>query len=111
MTTESILAIVASSAGVLSTLISAISAYKTHKEDIKEKIKLKQDNTRRRLALQVIGYYYEETLMAEEIARNTSETPKQVKERMRKLAEKHADNKEQSYPRMTALEARDFITE
>ena len=36
---------------------------------------------------------------------------KQVKERMRKLAEKHPDNKEQSYPKMTATEARDFIVE
>ena len=49
--------------------------------------------------------------MAEEIARTTGETPKQVKERMRKLAEKHPDNKEQSYPKMTATEARDFIVE
>lgn len=111
MTTELILAIVASTAGVLSTLISVVSSYKTHREDVKEKYKTQRDNIRKRLALQVIGFFYEETVMAEEIARNTGETPKQVKVRMRKLAEKHPDNKEQFYPNMTAQEARDYIKE
>jgi hypothetical protein len=111
MATESILAIVASCAGVLSTLITVVSSYKTHREDEKEKNKMRMDSFRKRLALHVIGYYYEETLMAEEIGRVTGETPKQVKERFRKLAEKHPDNKEQSYPKMTAQEARGFIVD
>lgn len=111
MTAESIVAIVASCAGVLSTFITVVSSYKTHREDVKEKNKMRLDNVRKRLALHVIGYYYEETLMAEEIARVTGETPKQVKERVRKLAEKHPDNKEQSYPKMTAQEARGYIVE
>ncbi len=111
MKTELIVSIIASCAGVLSTLINIVSCYKTHRADVEAKNKLKRDSIRKRLALHVVGYYYEETLMAEEIARTTGETPKQVKERMRKLAEKHPDNKEQSYPRMTATEARDFIVE
>lgn len=111
METESIVAIVASCAGVLSTLISVISSYKTHREDVKAKTKMQQDSVRKRLALHVIGYFCEETLMAEEIAKTTGETPKQVKERMRKLAEKHPENNEQYYPKMTAKEARVFIVE
>jgi hypothetical protein len=111
MTAGSIVAIVASCAGVLSTFITIVSSYKTHREDVKEKNKMRLDNVRKRLALHVIGYYYEETLMAEEIGRVTGETPKQVKERIRKLAEKHPDNKEQSYPKMTAQEARAYIVE
>ena len=111
MTTESIIAIVASCTGVLSTLISGVCSYMILREDIKERHKTKRDNTRNKLAYQVIGFFYEETVMAEEIARNTGETPKQVKMRMRKLAEKHPDNKEQCYPNMTAQEARDYIKE
>jgi hypothetical protein len=113
MTAGSIVAIVASCAGLLSTLITIVYSYKTHREDVKEKNKnkIRLDNVRKRLALHVIGYYYEETLMAEEIGRVTGETPKQVKERIRKLAEKHPDNKEQSYPKMTAQEARAYIVE
>jgi len=111
METESIIAIVASCAGVLSTLISVVSYYKTHREDVKAKTKMQRDSVRKRLALHVIGYFCEETLMAEKIAKTTGETPKQVKERMRKLAEKHPENNEHFYPRMTAKEARDFIVE
>ena len=111
MEIESIVAIVASCAGVLSTLINVVSYYKTHREDEKEKNKVKRDRIRKRLALHVIGYYYEETEMANELASYTNETPKMVKERMRKLAAKHSENKEQSYPKMTAQEAREYIVD
>ena len=47
--------------------------------------------------------------MAQKISQYTKEPVKSIKERMRKNAENHDDNKEKSYPKMTAQQARDYL--
>ena len=103
--------IIASIAGIITAVISAGAYIKARREETRTKMKAKQDSVRKRLALHVIGYHCEEDLMATELAVYTKETPKQVKERVRKAAQSHEENKEQAYPKMTAKEARVYIVE
>ena len=105
------IAIIGLITGVLSAIITSVAYVYAHFEAVREKNKAKKDNVRRRLALQIIGYHCEESLLAEELAIHTGETPKQVKERIRKAAVTHDENKEQVYPKMTAKEAREYIVE
>lgn len=108
---EITVSIIASVAAIITALISASAYIRGKREEAREKAKAQRDSVRRRLALNVVGYFCEESLFAEELAKYTNETPKQVKERLRKKAERHDDNKEQFYPSMTAKEASRFIIE
>ena len=102
-------AIISSIAGIIVAAISASAYITSHREEAKLKAKTRRDETRRKLALQIIGYFYEEDLMAQELSQYTKEPVKSIKERMRKNAESHSDNKENSYPKMTAQKAREYI--
>ena len=103
--------IIASIAAIITAFISASAYIYGRCEAAKEKEKAKRDSVRRKLALQIIGYHCEESLLAEELSKYTNETPKQIKKRVRELAKSHTENKEQTYPKMTAKEARDFVVE
>lgn len=106
---ELTVAIISSIAGILTAVISASAYIISRREEVKEKSKVRRDGVRRKLALQVIGYHCEESLLANELSKYTNETPKQIKERLRELAKSHAENKEQTYPKMTAKDARDYL--
>ena len=100
-------AIIASIAGIITAVISASFYFRGKK--VEERMKVKMDETRKRLALQIVGYYYEEELMAQELSTFTNEPVKSIKERMRKKVESYSENKEKVYPKMTAAQARDYI--
>ena len=104
-------AIIASIAGIITAIISSSAYIYARREAEKTKAKARKDSVRRKLALQVIGYHCEESLLAEELSKYTKETTKQIKERTRELAKSHVENKEQIYPKMTAKEARVYIVE
>ena len=101
--------IIASIAGIIVSIMSAVAYIKSSREDAKIKAKAKMDSIRKKLAQQVVGYHCEESLLADELSHYTNETPKQIKERMRKKAESSPDNVERVYPQMTAKEARNYI--
>ena len=101
--------IIGSIAGIITAIISASAYLRGKREEEKAKAKAKMDEVRKKLALQVIGHFYEEEVMAQELSTFTGEPVKTIKERMRKSAESNPDNKEAVYPRMTALQARDYI--
>ena len=101
--------IIASIAGIIVSIMSAAAYIKSSREEAKIKAKAKMDSVRKKLAQQVIGYHCEENLLVDELSHYTNETPKQIKERMRKKAESSADNAERIYPQMTAKEARVYI--
>ena len=77
---ELTVAIIGSIAGIVTAIISASAYVRSRREEVKEKAKAKKDSVRQRLALQVIGYHCEESLLAEELSKYTNETPKQIKE-------------------------------
>lgn len=106
---EITITIIASIAGIITACISASAYLRGKREEERWKAKIKMDETRRRLALQVVGYFYEEELMAHELSTFTKEPIKSIKERMRKAVEAYDENKEAVYPRMTAAQARDYI--
>ena len=109
MKTELLITIIASSMGVISTLITTIGYVKTRREEIRAKAKARQDEIRRKLALNIIGYYYEEQLLTAELAKYTNESEITIKKNMRTMAEQHLENKEKVRPKMTANDARDYI--
>ena len=97
---------------ITTIIVGAMSAYaliKSRHNEAKEKAKTQIDSVRQKLALQVIGYHCEEEFLAQELSTHTKETAKQIKERMRGMAKTHSENKEQTYPKMTAKEAREYI--
>ena len=106
---ELTITIIASIAGIITACISASAYLRGKKEEERMKSKVKKDETRKKLALQIVGYYYEEELMAQELSTFTKEPVKSIKERMRKIVEAYSENKETVYPRMTAAQARDYI--
>ena len=101
--------IITSISGVIVAIISGSAYIKSSREEAKIKAKAKLDSVRKKLAQQVVGYHCEESLLADELSRYTNETPKKIKERMRKKAESSPDNVERIYPQMTAKEARSYI--
>lgn len=101
--------IIASIAGIITASISASANLRGKKEEERMKAKVKMDDTRKRLALQIVGYFYEEELMARELSIFTKEPVKSIKERMRKTVETFPDNKEAVYPKMTAAQAREYL--
>jgi len=101
--------IIASIAGIIVAIISGSAYIKSSREEARIRAKAKMDSVRKKLAQQVVGYHCEESLFADELSHYTNETPKQIKERMRKKAEASPDNVERIYPQMTAKEARTYI--
>ena len=109
MKTEIIITIIASVAGIVSTLITIIGYVRVRIEELNLKAKEKQNTVRKKLVAQVVGYYYEEQILIEELAKYTNRNPKTIKIEMRKNAAQHIDNKENYQPDMSANEARKYI--
>lgn len=109
MSTESLIAIVASLSGVVSTLVTVISYAIAHTQESKAKAKAMRDEVRKKLSKQLIAYYYEEQVMISELSKVTGKPEQTIKKEMRTNAQNHAENLEHVYPNMTANQARDYI--
>lgn len=110
MDAQSIVAIVASIAGILSTLVTVICHTISKIQDSKIKARVKRDEIRKRLSLQLVGYYYEEQILISKLSEITGTPELTIKKEMRKAAQNHAENIENVYPDMTATKARDYIS-
>lgn len=106
---ESTIAIIASLCRVLTTLINVAGSVISRREELKERNRTRRDSTRRKLAHQIIGYYYEEQVLINELSLLTGEAESTIRKKMRKKSEEYSENKEQIYPSMTANEARKYI--
>lgn len=107
---DNLLVIIPSAAAIITTLLNVIDHIFTRVYEIKERNKLKRDEVRKKIALQLIGFYYEEQVLISELSKLTGEPEITIKKRMRIEAQKHIENKEEVYPNMTANQARDYIT-
>lgn len=109
METHLIITVIASIAGIISTLVTIIGYVRVRIEDLKLKSKERQCPVRKKLASQIIGYYYEEQVLIEELAKHTNKNPKTIKIEMRKKAAQHIENISKIQPDMSANEARKYI--
>lgn len=108
METQLIITIIASITGIISTLVTIIGYVRVRIEELKLKSKERQCPVRKKLASQIIGYYYEEQVLIEELAKHTNKNPKTIKIEMRKKAAQHIENKEKVQPDMCVNEARKY---
>jgi len=68
-----------------------------------------RDKKRRKLAKQVIAYYYVQEEAVNTIAQFKSQSPITIKKQLREKAQNNSDNKYAIYPDMTPKEAEKYL--
>ena len=89
--------------------MSAVALFKSNREEKKSKIKAKLDETKKKLANQVIAYYCLEQEYLDVLSQKKAEPKQNIQIEMRKRAEKHDKNTNQVYPDMTPSDAKSYL--